>query len=122
MDIILSHTTDQPIYRQIKEQITAQILNGQMLDHQPLPSIRILAKTLKVSVITTKRAYEELEKEGYIFTIPGKGSFISRQDKDQLRKKKLSEVRARLSEIVRDCESFNIDKEQLVRMIREMKR
>ncbi|RYL93153.1 GntR family transcriptional regulator [Sporolactobacillus sp. THM19-2] len=122
MDIILSHTTDQPIYRQIKEQITAQILNGQMPDHQPLPSIRTLAKTLKVSVITTKRAYEELEKEGYIFTIPGKGSFISRQDKDQLRKKKLSEVRARLSEIVRDCESFNIDKEQLVRMIREMKR
>ena len=76
MDIIISNTSDMPIYEQIEEQIKSLIITGELMAGDALPSMRLLAKDLKISVITTKRAYEDLEKDGYIESIIGKGSFV----------------------------------------------
>ena len=76
MDIIISNSSGAPIYEQIEEQLKAQILSGELSPGETLPSIRVLAKDLKISVITTKRAYEELERDGFIESVVGKGSFV----------------------------------------------
>lgn len=76
MDIIISNTSDMPIYEQIEEQIKSLIITGELIAGDALPSMRLLAKDLKISVITTKRAYEDLERDGYIESIIGKGSFV----------------------------------------------
>ncbi|RYM05132.1 GntR family transcriptional regulator [Sporolactobacillus sp. THM7-7] len=119
MDIILSNTVDLPIYRQIKHQISEQILSGGLRDGERLPSIRHLAKELKISVITTKRAYEELEKEGFIDTVPGRGSFVSLRDKDALKKQQSNEVRKRLKEIVREGKKYDLTQEQMIQWIKQ---
>lgn len=77
MNILISNCNDKPIYEQIYTQIRNQILSGALPPGQALPSIRALAKDLRVSVITTKRAYEELEKAGYLYTVPAKGSYVA---------------------------------------------
>ncbi len=79
MQIVLSHTSKTPLYEQIKQQIQNQIMTGELKEGDALPSMRLLAKELNVSVITTKRAYEELEKEGYLFSAVGKGTFVAGQ-------------------------------------------
>lgn len=76
MDIIISNNSGVPIYEQIEEQIKSQIMKGDLLEGDALPSMRVLAKELKISIITTKRAYEDLEKDGFIYSIMGKGSFV----------------------------------------------
>lgn len=76
MDIIISNSSGIPIYEQIKEQIKSQIIAGSLKEGEALPSMRVLAKELKISIITTKRAYEDLEKDGFIYSIMGKGSFV----------------------------------------------
>jgi GntR family transcriptional regulator len=76
MDIIITNQSDRPIYEQIMDQIKAQIMNGELKEGDALPSMRLLAKELRISIITTKRAYEELEREGYIESYTGKGSFV----------------------------------------------
>ena len=76
MDIIIKNNSDKPIYEQIREQIKEQILSGDLKDGEALPSMRLLAKELRISMITTKRAYEELEREGYIESYTGRGSFV----------------------------------------------
>lgn len=76
MDIIISNSSGVPIYEQIKEQIKSQIITGDLLEGDALPSMRMLAKELKISIITTKRAYEDLEKDGFIYSIAGKGCFV----------------------------------------------
>jgi len=80
MELFISNTGEKPIYVQIKEQLRAAIVSGNLEAGEPLPSIRQLAKDLRISVITTRRAYEELEQAGYIHTVPGKGSFVAPQD------------------------------------------
>ena len=85
MDILLRNTGGQPIYEQIADQIKGQILDGSLAAGTALPSIRLLARDLRISVITTKRAYEELEREGLIQTVPGKGSFVAPQNRELLR-------------------------------------
>ena len=85
MDIILSNSSDEPIYQQIITQIKAQIMNGTLAAGDALPSMRVLASQLKISVITTKRAYEELERDGYTCSVPGKGCFVKGQNTDFLR-------------------------------------
>lgn len=117
MDIILLNTFDLPIYQQIKGQIIGQILKGQLLEGEQLPSIRILAKELKISVITTKRAYEELEKEGYIDTVVGKGSFVTLRNKKILKQKQLEMIENKLQPIVKDCKKYDITLEQLMEII-----
>lgn len=92
MDIILSNSTDEPIYQQIISQIKAQIMNGTLAAGDALPSMRSLAQQLKISVITTKRAYEELERDGFIENFAGKGCFVKSQNTDFLREESIRQT------------------------------
>lgn len=96
MRIVLAHQSGIPIYEQIKEQIKASVLSGELPENQLLPSIRQLALDLKVSVITTTRAYKDLEIEGFIQTVPGKGSYIKKIDNDLIRLQYLAETKTAL--------------------------
>ena len=100
MDILISNASDKPIYDQIYTQIRAHILAGALEPGQALPSIRALAKDLRVSVITTKRAYDELEKEGYVNTVPGKGCYVANQSPALVREAYLTRVEEHLSQAV----------------------
>ena len=106
MNLILSNATDRPIYEQIYHQIRDQVLSGTLVPGQPLPSIRALAKDLRVSVITTKRAYEELEREGFLTTVPGKGCFVAEPDLALFREQSLyllEDHLAAAAELARTC-------------------
>ena len=92
MDIIITNNSDKPIYDQIKEQIKGMILSGELKEGDALPSMRLLAKELRISIITTKRAYEELEREGYIESYTGKGSFVKDINHDVVREGVLCEI------------------------------
>ena len=92
MDIVLSNTNQNPIYEQICIQIKQQILDGALTPGQPLPSIRSLAKELRISVITTKRAYEELERDGYIYAVAAKGFYVSEQNLSLIREAHLRQI------------------------------
>ncbi len=100
MRIIVSNSSNEPIYEQISTQIKGMIIKGELDIGEPLPSIRGLAKDLQISVITTKRAYEELEKEGFIETMQGKGSFVAMQNKELMKEKKLKIIEEKLAEVV----------------------
>lgn len=117
MNIIISNSSNQPIYDQIVTQIRASILNGELMDAIPLPSIRNLAKELQISVITTKRAYDELEREGYIVTVPGKGSYVAAQNKELLYEKRLKDVEDKLAEAVSAAKFIQLSLEQLQEML-----
>lgn len=112
MDIIISNSSPVALYEQIENQIKAQILNGYLKPETPLPSIRSLAKELKVSIITTKRAYEELEKEGYLQTVPGKGTFVGHQNTERLREAAMYEIESKLEEIIKQAKSVGITLEE----------
>lgn len=118
MNIIISNSNDQPIYNQIKEQIKEQILGGDLAEKTALPSIRKLAKDLQISVITTKRAYDELEKEGFIETFPGKGSFVASQNHEFLKEKQLKLIEEKLSETIKHGKAFNISVDELIQMLK----
>ncbi len=96
MDIIISNASGQPIYEQIAAQIKDQILSGALTAGDALPSMRVLAKELRISVITTKRAYEELERDGFIETVTGKGSFVAQKNTAFLREESLRRLEAAL--------------------------
>ncbi|MFD1363266.1 GntR family transcriptional regulator [Lentibacillus salinarum] len=117
MNIIISNAVDQPIYVQIKNQMKEQILHGQLQEKESLPSIRKLAKDLQVSVITTKKAYEELEKEGFIETFPGKGSFVASQNSELLREKQLKLIEDQMAKMLEDSKAFNIPLDELIEMM-----
>lgn len=107
MDIILSNSTDEPIYQQIISQIKAHIMSGELAAGDALPSMRVLAQQLRISVITTKRAYEELEREGFIENYAGKGCFVKSQNTDFLREESIrqtEELLAKACEKARLCE------------------
>lgn len=118
MDIILLNASDQPIYQQIKAQLVEQILTGQLSEGLQLPSIRSLAKELHISVITTKRAYEELENEGYIDTVPGKGSFVSGSQKEVLKQERVERIKTQLREIVHDGKKYEMTLDQMMNWIK----
>lgn len=117
VNIIISNTSDQPIYMQIKNQIKEQILLGELKEKQALPSIRKLAKDLQISVITTKKAYEELEKEGFIETYPSKGSFVSAQNQELLKEKQLKAIEEQMQKMIEDSKAFDISLEELIHMM-----
>ncbi|MFS0878469.1 GntR family transcriptional regulator [Metabacillus niabensis] len=117
MNIIITNSNDQPIYLQIKEQIKEQILHGELKEKTSLPSIRKLAKDLQISVITTKKAYEELEREGFIETFPGKGSFVAAQNKQLLKEKQLKLIEDQLAKVINDSKAFNIDLEEIISIL-----
>jgi len=115
--IIISNASDKPIYEQIAEQIKTHIINGELSEAEMLPSIRKLAKELRISVITTKRAYEELERDGYIVSVPGKGSFVSAQNKELLKEARIRIVEDKLEEAVWAAKTIGLPLEELLNMI-----
>ena len=103
MDIILSNTSGKPIYEQITDQVKEQIMTGALSAGDALPSMRLLAKELRISVITTKRAYEELERDGFLENVPGKGCFVAPQNPELLREAQLRRVEEKLSQAVEEA-------------------
>jgi GntR family transcriptional regulator len=117
MKIIISNASPDPIYEQISRQIKAQILSGDLSEGEALPSIRRLAQDLQISVITTKRAYDELEREGFINTVGGKGTFVAVQNQELLREKKMKIVEDKLAEAVSEARLLGIDLDQIQDML-----
>ncbi len=117
MDIILSNASDLPIYQQIVDQLVDQIINGKIKPGDALPSMRILAKELKVSVITTKRVYEELEKGGYIESVVGKGTFVSGINQELLKERKIEILEEDLIQIIDRAKRIDLSKEEIVHRI-----
>lgn len=116
MNIFIDNKSGAPIYDQIYSQIKAQIINGTLNEDDPLPSIRSLAKDLRISVITTKRAYDELEKEGFIYTIAGKGCFVAPKNVELLREENLKKIEAYMQEITRLAASCGLSREDIIEM------
>lgn len=112
--VILSNRSNEPIYQQIVNQIRSQILNGELEAGDSLPSIRSLAKLIGVSVITTKRAYEELERDGFLFTQPGKGSFVAEMNLDFVRERKLASIQERLAELMGEAKLLQMSYEEFL--------
>lgn len=109
MNIIFSISSNVPIYEQIINQIKLAIMNKEIMPHEPLPSIRSLARDLQISVITTKRAYEELEKEGLIYSLAGKGFYVNEQNTELLMEKKVAMLEGQLAELIRECRSVGLE-------------
>ncbi len=116
MLILIDNKSGIPIYDQIYSQIKSNIINGTLKEDSPLPSIRNLAKDLHISVITTKRAYEELEKEGFIYTVQGKGSFVSKKNTDLLKEENLKQIESHIEEIIKLSSSCNLNKDDIIDM------
>lgn len=117
MNIVFSNTSNVPIYEQIINQIKLSIINKELLPNEPLPSIRNLAKDLQISVITTKRAYEELEKEGLIYSIPGKGFYVSEQNTSMLSEKKVALLEQQLADLIMECRAVGLEAKDIKDMI-----
>ncbi|WP_420954332.1 GntR family transcriptional regulator [Bacillus haynesii] len=118
MNIIISNSTDEPIYLQIVNQLKDQIVKGELSESEALPSIRNLAKELKISVITTKRAYDELEREGFIVTVAGKGSYVAAINKDMLRETKVKLIEEHIADAVAEAKQIGLTYEELQEMLK----
>lgn len=118
MQILIDNKSGLPIYDQIYSQIKSQIISGALTEGEALPSIRGLAKTLRISVITTKRAYDELEREGFIYTVAAKGCFVAPKNVELLREENLKQIEERLGEISRLAVSCNLAVDDLIQMLR----
>ena len=114
MDIKISYSSKDPIYLQIKNQIRDAILNDELDPEKPLPSIRLLAKELRVSVVTTKRAYDELEKDGLINSVAGKGNFIKSQDPKIIKEKLMIKIEDHIKEVIKLASLGSISKEEIL--------
>ena len=117
MNIIISNSGDRPIYEQITAQIKAMIMNGQLKEGDALPSMRTLAKELRISVITTKRAYEDLERDGFITTVVGKGSFVKAADTRLVREERLKQIEELLGRAVVLAGESGIRKEEVLEIL-----
>ena len=117
MNIIISNSGDRPIYEQITAQIKAMIMNGQLKEGDALPSMRTLAKELRISVITTKRAYEDLERDGFITTVVGKGSFVKAADTSLVREERLKQIEELLGRAVVLAGERGIRKEEVLEIL-----
>jgi GntR family transcriptional regulator len=117
VNIIISNSSNEPIYLQIINQIKSQILTGDLKEGQSLPSIRSLAKELEISVITTKRAYDELEKDGFIVTVAGKGSYVAPVNTDILKENKMKMIEQKLSETITEAKLIGMSLEELKKIL-----
>lgn len=117
MNIFIDNKSGAPIYDQIYSQIKAQIINGTLKEDEPLPSIRSLAKDLRISVVTTRRAYDELEKEGFIYTVAAKGCFVAPKNVELLREENLKRIEEYIDEIVKLSVTCNLTRQELMEMI-----
>lgn len=118
MELIIRNITNQPIYDQICAQIKAQIISGKLSPGEALPSIRALAKDLKISVITTKRAYDELEAGGFLYTVAGKGCFVAEKNLDIIREQQLRDLEDHLVSAVELARTCGVSREELHEMLR----
>ena len=116
MDIIISNSSGKPIY----EQITDQVMAGALAAGDALPSMRLLAKELRISVITTKRAYEELERDGFLENVPGKGCFVAPQNRELLREAQLRRVEEKLTQAIEEARRGAVSLEELKEMLTEL--
>ena len=117
MVVLIDNKSGLPIYDQIYSQIKIQIINGDLKEDEALPSIRNLAKDLRISVITTKRAYDELEKEGFINTIPSKGCFVAKKNVELLREENLKKIEDHMQKIMELSASCNLTKADIAEML-----
>ena len=113
MNILIDNKSGAPIYDQIYSQIKSQIISGALQEDEMLPSIRGLAKDLRISFITTKRAYEELEKDGFIYTLPGKGCYVAPKNVELLREENLKKIEEHIDKIVRLAATCNLSKSDI---------
>ena len=118
MEILIRNSDSQPIYEQIVRQVSGQILSGALPPGTALPSIRALARDLKISVITTKRAYDELAKEGFIYTIAAKGCFVAPKNVELLREETLKNIENHIDQIVRLSHSLGLSEQEVLDMVR----
>ena len=117
MNIFIDNKSGAPIYDQIYTQIKAQIISGALQENELLPSIRGLAKDLRISFITTKRAYDELEKDGFIYTVQAKGCYVAPRNVELLREENLKKIEQHLEEIVQLAVTCNLTREDIIEMI-----
>ena len=117
MNILIDNKSGEPIYNQIYSQIKNQIISGELKEDEMLPSIRGLAKDLRISFITTKRAYEELEKEGFIYTLPAKGCYVAPKNVELLREENLKKIEEQIEQIAKLAASCNLSRDDIIEMI-----
>ena len=117
MNLFIDNKSGAPIYEQLYTQIKNQILSGELQPEEAMPSIRGLARDLRISVITTKRAYDELEQEGFLYTISGKGSFVAKKNTELLREEQLKKIEGHLSEVRRLAASIHLTREDIREML-----
>ena len=118
MTVLIDNKSSLPIYDQIYSQIKAQIISGELQEHEALPSIRNLAKDLRISVITTKRAYDELEKDGFLCSVAGKGCFVSEQNTELIREAHLKEIEQHMEQIQSLAAACGLNSDELLEMFR----
>ena len=121
MQLYIDNRSGAPIYDQIYSQIKDAILSGQVTEGEALPSIRALAKDLRISVITTQRAYDELESEGFIYTLPGKGCFVAERSTELLREENLKKIEGHMQEVRRLASACRLTENELDEMWRLQK-
>ncbi|MBQ6411000.1 MAG: GntR family transcriptional regulator [Atopobiaceae bacterium] len=117
MEIVISNSSDKPIYEQIASQIREQVLAGMLVEGEQLPSIRSLATQLRISAITTTRAYQDLEAQGFIHTVPGKGCFVAGDNLELLREERLRQVETSLAKAVSDARTAGVSADELREML-----
>ena len=120
VDIIISNSSGKPIYEQITDQVKEQIMAGALAAGDALPSMRLLATELRISVITTKRAYEELERDGFLENVPGKGCFVAPQNRELLREAQLRRVEEKLTQAIEEARRGAVSLEELKEMLTEL--
>ena len=120
MKIFISNSSSYPIYEQVVRQIKKQIFSGELKSGDALPSIRVLAKELQISVITTRRVYEELEKEGFVNAVTGKGSFVAQLEKEFLHDKRMKMIEDKISGVIAEAKLLGIKKEELTMMLNDL--
>lgn len=120
MNIIISNSSSEPIYEQIKKEIKQAIYSNELKEEEILPSVRVMANDLKISFLTVKKAYDELEAEGFIKTVQGKGSYVLPKNLELLREEKLKEIEKNISTIVKLSKIYGITEEEVVKLIRIM--
>lgn len=118
MHILISNNSKEPIYEQITNQVKALILAGELTEGEAIPSMRSLAKDLQISVITTKRAYKELEESGYIYSVVGKGSFVAEQNVEMIREKKLKMIEEQLKAVIENSKDLGVPFEELQQLLK----
>lgn len=120
MLIRISYENPKPMYEQIEDEIKRAIYSGELKDNEPLPSMRQLASDLQVSQITTKRAYADLEREGYIYTVLGKGTFVKLANIDMLARNRQKEILSEVEKQVNEAKEANVSKEEILKIVEKI--